>query len=142
MMALGGLALGLTAVVRIDGLLDVLPAIPFVGLLLVCRSGTAFVFSIGLAVGAGYGLADGYLLARPFLAGLQPMPELIGLIAAWLAAMTLACMAILRLPGLRATLRKLPPARPLRCLPEFPGLLPPAALIALTFPPYLPTVRH
>ncbi len=142
MMALGGLALGLTAVVRIDGLLDVLPAIPFVGLLLVRRSGTAFAFSIGLAVGAGYGLADGYLLARPFLAGLQPMPELIGLIAAWLAAMTLAGMAILRLPGLRATLRKLPAARPLRWLPEVGGLLAAAALIGLAVRPYLQTVRE
>src|SRR5258708_18217702 len=136
MMALGGLALGLTAVVRIDGLLDVLPAIPFVGLLLVRRSGTAFAFSIGLAVGAGYGLADGYLLARPFLAGLQPMPELIGLIAALLAAMTLAGMAILRLPGLRATLRKLPAARPLRGLPDVGGRLAAAPAIGLPAAPH------
>ena len=33
-MGLGGLALGLTAVVRFEGLLDVLPAIPFIGILL------------------------------------------------------------------------------------------------------------
>jgi hypothetical protein len=142
MMALGGLALGLTAVVRIDGLLDVLPAIPFVGILLARRSSTAFPFFIGLVVGAGYGLADGYLLARPFLDALQPMPELIGLIAAWLVAMTLAGVEMLRLRGFRASLRKLVAARPLRWLPEVGGLLAVAALIGLAIRPYLQTVRE
>jgi hypothetical protein len=142
MMALGGLALGLAAAVRIDGLLDVLPAIPFVGLLLIRRSGTVVAFCAGLAVGAGYGLGDGYLLALPFLDGLAPMLTLIGLIAAWLAAMTLVGVELLRLPGLRASLRRLPAARPLRWLPEVAGLLALAALIALAVRPYLQVVRE
>ena len=141
-MALGGLALGLAAVVRIDGLLDVLPAIPFAGLLLVRRSRTALAFVIGLAVGVGYGLADAFLLARPFVDALAPKPELIGLIAAWLAAMTLAGVELLRLPGLRGRIRKLPAARPLRWLPEVGGLLTVAALIGLAVRPYLQTVRE
>ena len=142
MMALGGLALGLAAAVRIDGLLDVLPAIPFVGLLLVRRSAAVLAFCGGLALGAGYGLADGYLLARPFLDGLAPMLALIGLIAAWLAAMTLAGVELLRLPGLRARLLKLSAARPLRWLPEVGGLLAVAALIGLAVRPYLQIVRE
>jgi len=142
MMALGGLALGLAAAVRIDGLLDVLPAIPFVGVLLVRRSAAVLAFCGGLALGAGYGLADGFLLARPFLDGLAPMPALIGLIAAWLAAMTLAGMELLRLPGLRVRLRKLLTARPLRWLPEAGGLLAVAALIGLAARPYLQIVRE
>jgi hypothetical protein len=141
MMALGGLALGLSAVVRIDGLLDVLPAIPFAGVLLARRSTTVLPFCIGLVIGAGYGLADGYLLAGPFLAGLQPMPELIGLIAAWLVAMTLAGMEMLRLPGFRASLQKLAAARPLRWLPEVGSAVAVAALIGLAVRPYLQTVR-
>jgi hypothetical protein len=141
MMALGGLALGLAALVRIDGLLDVLPAIPFAGILLVRRSTTVLAFCIGLVVGVGYGLADGYLLARPFLASLQPKPEVIGLIAAWLAALTLAAGQMRRLPGLRARLRKLAAARPLRWLPEAGGLLTAAALVGLAVRPYLQTVR-
>ncbi len=142
MMGLGGLALGLSAVMRIDGLLDVLPAIPFIGILLVRRSTTVFAFCIGLTVGAGYGLADGYLLARPFLDALHPMPELIGLIAAWLVAMTLAGVEMLRLPGFRASLQKLAAARPLRWLPEAGGLLAVVALIGLVVRPYLQTVRE
>ena len=142
MMALGGLALGLAATVRIDGLLDVLPAIPFIGILVARRSTTVVAFCIGLTVGAGYGLADGYVLARPFLDALQPMPELIGLIAAWLTAMTLAGVEMLRLPGFRAILQKLVAARPLRWLPEAAGLLAVAALVALAIRPYLHTVRE
>jgi hypothetical protein len=142
LMALGGLALGLVAVVRIDGLLDILPVIPFAGLLLVRRSRVVVALGISLVIGAGYGLADGYLLARPFLDALQPMPELIGLIAAWLAAMTLAGVEMLRLPGVRASLRRLPAARPLRWLPGAGGLLAVAALIGLAVRPYLQTVRE
>jgi len=142
MMALGGLALGLSAVMRIDGLLDVLPAIPFVGILLARRSATVLAFCIGVLVGAGYGLADGYLLARPFVDALHPTPELIGLIAAWLVAMTLAGVEMLRLPGFRVILRKLAAARPLRWLPEVGGLLVVAALIGFAVRPYLQTVRE
>ena len=35
--ALAGLALGLTILVRIDGLSDILPAVPFLGVLLAAR---------------------------------------------------------------------------------------------------------
>jgi hypothetical protein len=141
--ALGGLALGLCALVRIDGLLDVLPAVPFAGLLVVKRSRTALALCIGLAVGVAYGLADGYLLARPFLDALAPKPEVIGLIAAWLAALTVAGAAeTLRLPGFRAGLRRLRAARPLKWLPEAGGLLTAAVLIALAIRPYLQTVRQ
>ena len=141
-MALGGLALGLAAAVRFDGLLDVLPAIPFAGVLLVRRSAAVLAFCGGLVLGAGFGLADGYLLARPFVDGLAPAPMLIGLIAAWLAAMTLAGVELLRLPGLRDRLRKLPAARPLRWLPDLGGLLAVAALIGLAVRPYLQIVRE
>jgi hypothetical protein len=142
LMALGGLALGLTAVVRFDGLLDVLPAIPFVGVLLMRGRGTtAIPFSIGLIVGAGYGLADGYLLARPFVASLQPLPELIGLLAAWLAAVTLAVVELLRLPGFRRRLRMLLDRRPVRWLPGVGGVLAVAALVGLAIRPYLQVVR-
>ena len=105
LMGLGGLALGLTAVVRFEGLLDVLPAIPFIGILLLRRSSMALPLGIGLAIGAAYGLADAYLLARPFIDSLHPTPELIGLLAAWLIALTLAGVELLRLPGLRHRVR-------------------------------------
>jgi len=150
-MALGGLALGLVAVVRFDGLLDVLPVIPFAGLLLARRSTTFLSFCIGVLVGAGLGLADGYLLARPFVDALTPAPELIGLIAVWLIAVTSAAVELARLPGLRASLRKLsklgllgklPNLRVLRWLPEVAGVLVVLALAGLLIRPYLQTVRE
>ena len=141
LFALGGLALGLSALVRFDGLLDVLPAIPFVGILVVRRSPAAAPFAAGLAIGAGYGLADAYLLARPFVDSLQPLPELIGLIAAWLAALTLAGVELLRLPGFRRGLGRLLARRPARWLPEAGAVLAVAALIGLAIRPYLQTVR-
>ena len=141
LMGLGGLALGLCCVVRFDGFLDVLPAIPFVGILLVRRSKTALPFCVGLAIGVAYGLVDAYVLARPFVDALQPMPELIGLLAAWLVALTLAAVELLRLPGLRQGVRSLLAKRPLRWLPEVGGALAVAALIGLAIRPYVQTVR-
>ena len=141
LMALGGLALGLTSVARIDGLLDVLPAIPFIGLLVVRRSSTAVPFCIGLVVGAAYGLADAFLLARPLLDSLQPLPILIGLIAAWLATMTLVGVELLRLTAFPRILRPMLARRPIRWLPELGAALAVAALVGLAIRPYLQTVR-
>jgi hypothetical protein len=141
LMALGGLALGLTSLVRFDGLLDVLPAIPFAGILIVRRDKNVIPFCAGLGIGAAYGLADGYLLARPFVNSLQPMPELIGLIAAWLLAMTVAGVELLRLPGFRGGLRPVLARRPVRWLPDLCAILAVAAIIGLAIRPYLQTVR-
>ncbi|MQA95654.1 MAG: hypothetical protein GEV11_13730 [Streptosporangiales bacterium] len=62
-----GLALGLSVLVRIDGLRDVLPVVAYAGLLAARRRGEALPLFGGLAVGVAYGLADGYLLSRPYL---------------------------------------------------------------------------
>jgi hypothetical protein len=141
LMALGGLALGLTAVVRIDGFLDVLPAIPFIGILVVRRSSTAVPFCIGLVAGAAYGLADAFLLARPLLDSEQPLPVLIALIAAWLATMTLVGVELLRLTAFPRVLRPVLARRPMRWLPELGAGLAVAALAGLAIRPYLQTVR-
>jgi hypothetical protein len=94
--ALAGLTLGLTSLVRIDGLSDILPAAAFGGLMLAGRRRQAIPFGLGLLAGVGYGLADGYLKARPYLdlqaSSLRPL----ALITAGLAAATLAVMAVTR----------------------------------------------
>jgi hypothetical protein len=64
---LAGLALGLTILVRIDGLSDILPAVPFLGVLLAAGRRQAVPFGAALVTGVGYGLADGYLKSRPYL---------------------------------------------------------------------------
>jgi hypothetical protein len=68
---LGGLALGLTVLVRIDGAGDILPVIPYCGLLFLGRRRQAFPFLGGLVVGIGYGVVDGVVLSRPYLASIK-----------------------------------------------------------------------
>jgi len=88
--ALAGLALGLTILVRIDGLSDILPAVPFLGVLLAARRRQAVPFGAGLAVGVGYGLADGYLKSRPYLDLEAPSLRPLALIVAATGLVTLA----------------------------------------------------
>jgi hypothetical protein len=141
MIALGGLCLGMTAVVQVGGLLDVVPAIVFTGILIAGRRAVGLAFSIGVVIGAGYGVAAGYLLARPFMASLRPAPEVIGLIAVWLAAFTLAAVELLRYQRVRGWVRRVFARRPLRWLPEVAAVLAVLAVVALALRPYLQTVR-
>jgi hypothetical protein len=94
--ALAGLALGLTSLVRIDGLSDILPAAAFGGLMLVARRRQAVPFGLGLLAGVGYGLADGYLEARPYLDLQASSLRLLGAGAAVVAAATLAGLVVTR----------------------------------------------
>ena len=64
---LGGLMLGLTVLVRIDGLRDVLPAVAFAGLLVALRKRTGAALFAGLVVGVGAGELEGYTMSRPYL---------------------------------------------------------------------------
>ena len=102
---LARLALGLTSLVRIDGLSDIVPAVPFLGLMLAARRRQAIPFGLGLLAGVGYGLADGYLKARPYLdlqaSSLRPL----GAGAAVVAAATLAGLAVTRSRAASARLR-------------------------------------
>ena len=81
---LGGLALGLTILVRIDGISDILPVVPYAGLLLIRRRPQAVPLVWGLSLGALAGLADGVLLSRPYLAhnkaSVLPLAVLAGLV--------------------------------------------------------------
>src|SRR5208282_3745365 len=80
-------------------------------------------------------------LARPFVDSLLPMPELIGLIAAWLLAMTVAVVELMRRPKFRERLRPVLSRRPVRWVPDLCALLAVAAIIGLAIRPYLQTVR-
>lgn len=64
---LGGLALGLTILVRIDGLRDVLPVVAFAGLLVALRKRTGWPLLGGLLAGVGAGVLEGYTMSRPYL---------------------------------------------------------------------------
>ena len=102
---LAGLALGLTILVRIDGLSDILPAVPFLGILLAARRRQAIPFGVGLVIGVGYGLADGYLKSRPYLDLEAPSLRPLALIVAVVILLTLAGVALTASPVARRTLK-------------------------------------
>jgi hypothetical protein len=64
---LGGLALGLTILVRIDGLRDVLPVVAFACLLVALRRRAGPALFAGLVAGVGAGLLEGFTMSRPYL---------------------------------------------------------------------------
>jgi len=101
---LAGLALGLTILVRVDGLSDILPAVPFLGVLLAARRRQAIPFGVGLVIGVGYGLADGYLKSRPYLDLEAPSLRPLGLIVAVVVLLTLAGVALTASPAARQRL--------------------------------------
>ncbi|HEY3980362.1 MAG TPA: hypothetical protein VGM79_24010 [Streptosporangiaceae bacterium] len=131
--ALGGLAVGLTLLVRIDGASDMLPLIPYCGLLLLQRSRLALPLIGGVAAGAAYGVIDGVVLSRPYLASIKGSLLPLVAIAGLLVVVTGAAVAL----------------RWRRGLPELRGNWLPNAAAALAFAvtaglalrPYLQTVH-
>ena len=115
--ALAGIALGLTVGVRIDGLSDILPALPFLGVLLAARRRQAVPFGVALVIGVGYGLADGYLKSRPYLDLEAPSLRPLAVIVAATVVATLASVAVTLSPAARRTAGRLRATRVVRWLP-------------------------
>src|SRR5262245_42929963 len=132
--ALGGLALGLTLVVRIDGASDVLPVIPYCGILLLSRRRQAVPLLLGLLAGALYGAVDGLVLSRPYLATISSsLNPLVAAVA--VVAVVTALVVVVRwrrgLPELRSD-----------WLPNAAAALAFVILIGLAVRPFLQPVRH
>ena len=137
----GGLSIGLTLLVRIDGLSDLLPALPFLGVLLVRKRPQGVPFGIGLFIGVAYGFADGYRLSRPYLDSIGPSLRPLAMIALGVVAVTVVGMGLVSLPRTRSWLRALVRSRPVRWLPEAVAALTVLALIGFAARPYFQTVR-
>lgn len=136
-----GLALGLTVLVRIDALRDVLPVLAYAGLLLYHRRPEACPLGGGLVLGAGFGLLEGYVLSRPYLSSISDsVLPMLG-IAAVIALLTVAGVVAGRL---RAKYRpaQRPPAWLLRYGPVAAGGAVVAVMIALAVRPFFMTVRQ
>jgi hypothetical protein len=94
---LGGLALGLTVLVRIDGAGDILPVIPYCGLLFLGRRRGALAFLGGLVAGVVYGVVDGVVLSRPYLDSIRAaVVPLVLLTGALIVVTALAVAALWR----------------------------------------------
>ena len=137
---LAGLALGLTVLVRIDALSDILPAVPFAGLLLAARRRQAVPFGLGLLVGVGYGLADGYLLSRPYLDLEAPSLRPLGLITAAVVLLTAAGLIITRSRAALARMGGWLTPRVLRWLPGAAAALTVLIFVGFALRPLLQTV--
>ncbi len=131
--ALGGLLLGLTVLGRIDGASDILPVIPYCGLLLIGRRRQALPLLGGLLVGAAYGCLDGLLLSRPYLATIRSSLVPLLLVVGAVTLATAVAVALLWRRGWPAVRRK--------WLPNAVALLTVVVMIGFAVRPYLQTVR-
>jgi hypothetical protein len=132
--ALGGLALGLTLLVRIDGASDVLPVIPYCGILLVGRSRHAVPLIGGLVVGGLYGSVDGLVLSRPYLASIKTSLVPLALVTGVVVIGTLAGVAWRWDKGMPKVRGK--------WLPNSVAVLAFVIAIGFTIRPYFQTVRR
>jgi hypothetical protein len=132
--ALGGLALGLTMLVRIDGASDILPVIPYCGILLLSRRRQALPLLGGLLAGALCGLVDGLVLSRPYLdvikSSLIPL-ALVGAVVVIATALAVAVLWRRGLPRVRGN-----------WLPNAAALLPVVVVILFTARAYLHQVSN
>ncbi len=84
---LGGLALGITVLVRIDGASDVLPVIAFCGAMFVRRRPQAGWLAAGLTAGVVIGVCEGLVFSWPYL---MVTNRISVLPLAWLLAVVIA----------------------------------------------------
>src|SRR5450755_4564663 len=104
--AIAGLALGLTVLVRIDGVSDILPLVPYCALLLVGRRRQALPLIGGVGVGAAFGVVDGLVFSRPYLATNKSSLELLAVAAVLVLVVTLAALPVLLKRGLPQVKRR------------------------------------
>ncbi len=104
--ALGGLAIGLTLLVRIDGASDMLPVIPYCGLLLVGRRPQGVPLLGGLVAGALFGAVDGLVLSRPYLLSIKTSLIPLAEAGAVVVALTGIAVLLLRWRGLPEALQR------------------------------------
>jgi len=138
---LAGLALGLTAAVRVDGLSILLPAVPIVGIMFAGRKPQWLPFGLGLVAGAGYGLADDLVLARPYFDSLSSWTRPFGIAIAAVAVITVDCALIWRYAKLGRLAKRVLGIAPLRWLPGVIATLTVLVVIAFAVRPYVQTVR-
>ena len=131
--ALGGLALGLTLLVRIDGASDILPVIPYIGLLLISRRRQALPLLGGLAVGGICGAVDGLVLSHPYLASIKTSLIPLALLAIVVLIITGVAVLLLRRRGL--------PAIRGNALPNAAAVLAFAVIAGFAVRPYVQTVH-
>jgi hypothetical protein len=139
--ALGGLALGLGAVISLDALTYLLPVMAFAAVLIIGRRPQAIPFAAGFLAGVAYGAAGVYLLDRPFANSVRVTLAIAGLAAVWLAGLAVMASQLARLSWVRQVIPGMSRKIPLRWLPEFGAVLAVAIMIGFAIRPYVQTVH-
>ncbi|HXW45966.1 MAG TPA: hypothetical protein VEL03_14325 [Streptosporangiaceae bacterium] len=138
---LAGLCIGFSLLVSLDGLIYLLPVIPFAALLLFARRTQGIPFLAGAVIGVGYGAVGAFFLSRPFVDSVGGSVGVGAVAAAWLAALSVVAGQLCRLASVRRFVPRLLGRIPLRWLPEFGALLAAAALIGFAVRPYVQIAR-
>ena len=120
---------------------DLIPVIPFVGLLAAARRPQALPLGLGVLAGAGYAIAATWLTAPAALADPGFPVRQASLIAAVVAVATVAAVAVAAWPPARARAGRLIPGSLRWRLPEVAAGLVAAALIAFLIRPSVQTAH-
>jgi hypothetical protein len=131
--AIAGLAMGVTVLVRIDGVSDVLPLVPYCALLLAGRRQQALPLAAGTAVGVLFGLADGLVFSRPYLATNKASLKLLAVAIVLVVIVTLVALPVLWKRGLPQVKRS--------WLPNVASALTVLAVLAFAVRNHVQTVR-
>ncbi|GAA4235709.1 hypothetical protein GCM10022254_43520 [Actinomadura meridiana] len=139
---LGGLALGLIVLVRIDGLRDILPAFVFAGLYVARGRSVGYWTAAGLVLGAGAGLLEGLTQSRPYLSYLGPSLRPLLAISAAVVAATILMVVLLRWDRTGSRLRGAGAAVARGRLPGAAAVLTVLVFVGFTLRPLVQTVRR
>jgi hypothetical protein len=131
---LAGLAIGLTILVRIDGIRDVLPVVAFAGLLFALRRPGGIPLFAGLAVGSGAGVIEAIVASRPYLHYLRSSLHPLAFIVAAVVVATVILAGWVRWKGL-------PDLTRFR-IPELAALLTVLVMVGFLVRPFVQTVRR
>jgi hypothetical protein len=131
--AIAGLAMGVTVLVRIDGVSDVLPLVPYCALLLAGRRQQALPLAAGTAVGVVFGLVDGLVFSRPYLATNKASLKLLAVAIVLVVIVTLVALPVLWKRGLPQVKRN--------WLPNVASILTVLAVLAFAVRNHVQTVR-
>lgn len=137
---LAGLCLGLVVLVRVDGLRDILPVVVFAGVLFARKRPTGIPLAAGLVVGAAGGLAEGFLLSRPYLDYIGGSLRPLLMLAAAAVAGTLVMVGVWRLrpDWFNRTGDRVAGGR----LPDVAAVLTVLLVLVFSVRPYVQTVRR